>query len=161
MKPNLPDLLTLTRDLAHDRAPQLLALINSLPGRPWTEAELLVPLTDKFRYSRIWMTGDQVVGVVLASRKHKSVHIHQIVLEAAYRRLGLGRKVYRQIAAQAEADGLTLLTAHCLLDDMGALAFHTTLGLSLDSQYDDPQDGSVYGRLSVPLKVLLETGTQP
>ena len=79
-------MIPLDKSLTRRIAARLLALINTIPGRHWSMKELLIERPGKFRYSRVWLSGDEVAGVVLASRKGNRVHIHQIVIDAPYRR---------------------------------------------------------------------------
>ncbi len=149
-------LIPLTRPLARHHASRLLELIGALPGQPWGEAELLQELPHKFQYSRIWLAENKVVGVIIASKKQDSVYVHQVAVDPAYRRQGLARQAYCRIASQAHVDGLTKLTANCILGDKVAVAFHQTLGLTLDDRYTAPDDGLVYGQMSVALATLLQ-----
>ncbi len=157
MSPQLV-LAPLTRTLAQDQAPRILELINSIPGRSWSRKELLAERPDKFRFSRVWLSGDEVVGVVLASRKAEAVHIHQVALDNQYRRRGLGRRAYSEIAGLADSDGLSAVTANCLNSDERALDFHRALGFASTGRYRDPDDGHDYLRLAATVKTILESG---
>ena len=161
MSSDRPVLVPLDPGLARRIAPQLLALINTIPGRPWSRDELLAKRWNKFRYSCVWLSGERPVGVVIVSQKQDRVHIHQVALEAEYQRQGLGREAYHRIAFQAQADGLVEMTAHCLLSEPGAVAFHTTLGFTEESHYLDPDDGLEYGRMVIPIATLLRERPAP
>jgi len=143
-----PDLMILTQQLAREQAPDLLELINSIPGRKWSSGELLAERPDKFRFSRIWIGAEGVVGLVLASRKGTAVHIHQVVVPKLHRRQGLGRQAYGAIANQACEAGLATITANCLKTDKRAFEFHRALGFVIKDSYIDPDDGRKYLRLS-------------
>lgn len=149
-------LIPLARPLARHHVSRLVELIRSIRGQPWGEAELLQELPYKFHYSRIWLAENEVVGVIIASKKQDSVHVHQVAVDPAYQRQGLARRAYCCIASQAHMDGLTKLTANCILSDKVAVAFHQTLGLTLDDRYTAPDDGLVYGHMSVALDTLLQ-----
>ncbi|MFB0516402.1 MAG: GNAT family N-acetyltransferase [Candidatus Neomarinimicrobiota bacterium] len=149
-------LIPLTRPLARHYASRLLELIGTIPGKPWRETELLQERPHKFHYSRFWLAGDEVAGVIIASKKQNSVHIHQVAIDPAYRRQGLARQAYCRIASQARSDGLIKLTANCILSDKVAVAFHQTLGLTFDDSYIDPDDDLAYGHMSVALDILLQ-----
>ncbi|MEE9464476.1 MAG: GNAT family N-acetyltransferase [Candidatus Neomarinimicrobiota bacterium] len=142
------DLIILSHQLAQDHAPRLLELINSIPGRKWSSQELLAERPDKFRFSRIWIGAEGVLGLVLASRKGMAVHIHQVVVPEAHRRQGLGRQAYGAIADQACEAGLASITANCLKSDKRAVEFHRALDFVIKNSYIDPDDGRKYLRLS-------------
>lgn len=151
-------LAPLTPALAKEQAVRLLELINSIPGRPWSRKELLAERPDKFRYSRVWLSGGEVVGVVLASRKDETLHIHQVALDDEYHRQGLGRRAYSEIAGLADSAGLSEVTANCLNSDKRALGFHRALGFTSVGRYTDPDDGRDYVRLAAAVTAIFEPG---
>ena len=151
-------LAPLTRTMAEDQADRILELINSIPGQSWSRKELLAQRPDKFRYSRLWLSGSKVVGVVIASRKKEAVHIHQVALDNEYHRRGLGRRAYSEIAGLAASEGLSAITANCLKSDKGALDFHLALGFSSVGRYTDPDDGHDYQRLKAAVATIVDLG---
>ena len=151
-------LAPLTRAMAEEQADRLLELINSIPGRSWSRKELLAQRPDKFRYSRVWLSGNKVLGVVIASRKDEAVHIHQVALDNEYHRRGLGRRAYSEIAGLAASEGLSTVTANCLKSDKGALDFHLALGFASVGRYRDPDDGRDYQRLKAAVATILDLG---
>jgi ribosomal protein S18 acetylase RimI-like enzyme len=76
-------------------------------------------------------TDDDLAGMLLGNLRHSrpdEAAVHFVGVDPAYRRLGLGRRLYEHFFAAAQTLGRTSVRAFLMPADRDAIAFHLAMG---------------------------------
>lgn len=144
---------TLTRGMLPDRVAELVALDREALDDGWTSREFLLDLPGKWEVSRLALDGSgRVAGFLVASIKPSGIHVHRLVVAGAFRGRGLGRDLLREVAADAGARGILLVTLKVAPSNGDALRFYARLGFEESGR--DPRNVA----LKTSVSTLLGTG---
>lgn len=138
------------RPLVHDEADRrseaLLALSDDLAWDDWTRTELLADRPGKWRFSRLLEAADDaLVGYSIVSAKEEALHLHHIVLAAAYRSAGAGGLLVDDLIASARTADVGRVTLKVMRENARALNFYRRKGFAIE-------DGDAVFNLSLPLR---------
>ena len=120
---------TLSADDVRTHLDAFLAIAGDVAGEYWDEANLLMELPDKWRFSfALWSNNRPVAYAVLSRKSPDLVHLHHLMVSFELRGQGWGGRLVGEMESRARAAGCARLTLKSRAADARARAFYARLG---------------------------------
>lgn len=137
--------------------PQVLAIAASLPEAPhWPESaylNALNPAATPHRIALAFTAADRVLGFAVASLMPPQSELETIAVSPAWRRRGLGRRLFRNLLLELGKAGVSEVALEVRASNRAAIAFYAAAGFSRQgirrSYYADPQEDAVLMSLAI------------
>ena len=123
--------IILTEKLIRDYWPEIEAIDKDIIGEPWNQEHFAVTLPGKWECSWMLVKEGQILGFVVSSCKHKTLHIHRLGVQRSFRRKGIGRQLLKIVAQCAIQRDLPIVTLKVSQKNTDAIAFYYRLGFNL------------------------------
>lgn len=84
---------------------------------------------NKWVYSKVAYTDDELVGYLIASEWYKAIKIHRIAVEKSHRGKGIGERMYLALLAEAYNDNMNWIHLEVHKSNQKAIKLYENLGL--------------------------------
>lgn len=118
----------LTRDLVLAKLSDLAYICRDVPHENWEDNQYLIDLPGKWDLSIVSLSGDNLIGYIIASEKEFSVaHIHKFIVNPSYRGQGIGKKMLDEFI-KISGKNNTKITLKVYHDNIDAIRFYQNQG---------------------------------
>jgi len=125
-------IVPLSRELLRAHLEEILVMDRGIIGEPWQSEHYLAELPGKWQYSCLALQGSTALGGVVASLKASGLHLHRVVVGAAYQGHGIGTRLVHHVACSAVENDIPLLTLKVAVANARAIKLYRRLGFEQD-----------------------------
>lgn len=104
-------------------------------GEPWTSDHYLSDLPGKWECSALAFDAAEnanPIGLVVASIKPDSVHIHRLAVDSSHQGHGIGKRLIQYVARRAAHRHICLVTLKVAAHNSNAIGFYERLGFAIE-----------------------------
>jgi len=146
---------TLTKAIMLENYNRIKELLDLIPGRKWSREEIVADRPKKWEYSLLVMDNDKIIGVRLISKKGNTRHHHLTSVDKCYQRAGIGSKMARVSATEAQELGEKFVTVKVEDGNEMSMNFHLKLGFTVYGEEFNDKEGVTYYLLRATPKNIL------
>ena len=130
MEFNMENLLiiTLTQDLMNKYMAEVIREVEGFEYMNWTKENYLKDLPEKWKYSLLVLTNDNICAFSVNSRKPGIYYIHFFYVFKKFRNKGIGKKLLKACENLSQSESIKKLQLKCHKNNINARKFYLENG---------------------------------